>query len=113
MTVGGPPMVPIVPIVHPTAKDFAEIRKGFSRANQCPGIPAGSPAHHYIPTRGAFIDFIRELCPWIATIDPEMSTLVREVADTHGPDPEQLMEWDSQLGPAGKSQLYNILERAN
>ena len=39
----------------------------------------------------------------------EMPTLVREVADTHGPDPEQLMEWDSQLGPAGKSQLYNIL----
>ena len=38
-----------------------------------------------------------------------MSTLVREVADTYGPDPEQIMEWDTQPGPAGKSQLYSIL----
>ena len=98
LTVGGPPFVPIV---QPTTKDLAEIRKRFSQAIQCPGIPAGSPAHHYIPTRDAFIDFIRELCPWIANVDPEMSTLVREVADTYGPDQEQLMEWDSQLGPAG------------
>ena len=75
LTVGGPPIQP--------TKDPSDRRTAFSRAIQCPGIPAGSPGLHYIPTREAFIDFIRELCPWIATVDPELSKLVREVADTH------------------------------
>ena len=101
LTVGGPPIQ--------TTKEPSDFRTAFSRAIQCPRIPAGPPALHYIPTREAFIDFIRELCPWIATVDPELSKLVREVADTHGPDQDQIMEWDTQLGPAGKSQLYSIL----
>ena len=101
LTVGGPPIQ--------TQQELVDLRSAFARAVQCPGIPAGSPALHYIPTREDFINFIRELCPWIATIDPELSKLVREVADTHGPDREKIIEWDTRLGPAGKSQLYSIL----
>jgi len=101
LTVGGPPIQ--------TKKDDFELRTAFARAIQCPGIPAGSSALHFIPTREDFINFIRELCPWIATIDPELSKIVREVADTHGPDRDKILEWDTKLGSAGKSQLYSIL----
>ena len=108
LTVGGTP-VPIEKDESDLRKDANDLRSKFARAIQCPGIPSGASALHFIPTREDFVDFIRELCPWIAILDLALSQIVREIADTYGPNRDKILEWDTKLGPAGKSLLYHIL----
>ena len=52
--------------------------------------------------------FIYELCVWLSLLDPLLSRIVREIADTFGPDHAQITVWETALGKDVRAVLYHI-----
>ena len=110
-TVGGPPvLLKAIPDDADKMRERSQKRlTDFSRAVSCPGIISGSKEMKYVPSREHLLNFLRELCSWISLIDKTMAKIVREVAETHGPDETLINGWNTQLGEDGKGLLYTIL----
>ena len=101
ITVGG---TPVAKRVNPS-----DLRRDVTRAIGCPNLASGPKELNYIPPRDLFLDFICELCAWLDMLDPLMSRVVRDIADTHGPNLAQITDWEHSLGTDGRALLYHIL----
>ena len=92
----------------PVATDWVAISERLDKVPNCPVLPSGSAAGHFVPTSIVFGQFVQKLNSFLSSA-PGLSAVVQEVFKTPYCGSSDVTRWMSALTPDGNKLLYAIL----